>query len=287
MIRVTTEWRQQRTVRGKTSQDLLEGETEEFEWPDSVANSITSLLEAHPKLTFSGMEDFGEGGCVLDPVSLRCRAYGDCRHHHMESVREWVEKRVDEMKPGETESFTAGGLKWVSVDVEVLPEPEPEDDPEDDEPEGEPDPEAEKGEPAEAAPAEVPAETFAHPDEGPTYTKYVAFSSEERPIGPPVTHAKDAAETLANAGLLVRARPFYAVPDRPGGLTRARSPFTFEAYVIGTSGADMVKVRWDWQTDSAPWSPTGVFKPEELHDVWTCDCAACHGRIGFQELDGA
>lgn len=272
MIRVTTEWRQQRTVRGKTSQKLLEGEIEEFEWPDSVADSVVSLLEKHPRLTFSGMEDFGQGGCVLDPLTLRCKAYGDCRHHHIESVKEWVESRVGEMKTGETVDFTGGGLKYVSITVEVLPDPEPEDD--------EPDDEGREEPPAEVQPAPVPAEVE-------TYTKHMAFSSEVRRIGQPLTHAEDTAATLAEHGPLVRARPYYAVPDRPGGLTRARSPFTFEGRVVGMSGADMVVVKWTWETDSAPWRPTGAFKPEELHNVWTCDCAACHGRIGIQEMDGA
>lgn len=266
MIRVTTEWRQQRTVRGKTSQQLVEGETEEFDWPDAVADSIAGLLKSHPRLTFSGMEDFGEGGCVLDPQTLRCKAYGDCRHHHIESVKEWVEKRVGEMKVGDTEDFHGGGLKWVSVSVEVLPEPDPEEEPDEGEPEPEPEP--------------VLAEAE-------TYTKHMAFNSEVRLIGQPATHAQDTAATLAEHGSLVRARPYYAVPDRPDGLTRARSPFTFEARVVGTSGPDMVKVKWTWETDYVPWRPTAIFKPQELHNVWTCDCAACHGRIGFQHLDGA
>ncbi|MEU7146998.1 hypothetical protein AB0B15_03000 [Streptomyces sp. NPDC045456] len=130
MIRVTTEWRHQRTVRGKTSQKLLEAETGEFEWPDSVADSIVALLEANPKLKFSGMEDFGEGECALTEGHncAATRHRKDCRTHHINSVREWVEKRVDEMEVGETKTFTGGGLKWVSVDVEVLPEPELEDD---------------------------------------------------------------------------------------------------------------------------------------------------------------
>ncbi|MGW1180207.1 hypothetical protein [Streptomyces drozdowiczii] len=273
MIRVTTEWHQQRTTRGKTRQHLLEGKTEEFEWPDSVASSVVALLEALPNLTFSGMEDFGEGECVLTEGHncANTRHRKDCRAHHINSVREWVEERVDEMKPGESVDFTGGGLKWVSVQVEVLPDPEPEVE-EEDPPEEE--------QPAEVPPAPAPAEAE-------TYTKHMAFSSEVRLIGQPVTHAEDTAATLAEHGSLVRARPYYAVPDRPGGLTRARSPFTFEGHIVGTSGADMVVVKWTWETDSAPWRPTGAFKPEELHNVWTCDCAACHGRIGIQEMDGA
>ncbi|MGW1261251.1 hypothetical protein ACWD7Y_04720 [Streptomyces drozdowiczii] len=233
-----------------------------------------SLLESHPKLTFSGMEDFGEGECVLTDGHncANTRHRQDCRAHHLNSVREWIEKRVDEMKPGETEDFTGGGLKWVSVKVEVLPEPEPETEPDDDVDEND--------EPADVQPPPVPAEAE-------TYTKHMAFSSEVRRIGQPVTHAEDTAATLAEHGSLVRARPYYAVPDRPGGLTRARSPFTFEGRIVGTSGPDMVVVKWTWETDSAPWRPTGAFKPEELHNVWTCDCAACHGRIGIQEMDGA
>ncbi|MFE5853169.1 hypothetical protein ACFQ61_08105 [Streptomyces sp. NPDC056500] len=201
------------------------------------------------------------------PQTLRCRAYGDCRHHHVESVKEWVESRIGELKTGESVDFTGGTLKWVSVQVEVLPEPE----------EDEPDPQES---PAEVQPPVVPAEAE-------TYTKHMAFSSEVRRIGHPVTHAEDSATTLAEHGSLVRVRPYYSVPDRPGGLTRARSPFTFEGRVVGISGQDMVVVKWTWETDSAPWRPTGAFKPEELHNVWTCDCAGCHGRIGIKELEGA
>ncbi|MFJ4739127.1 hypothetical protein [Streptomyces sp. NPDC088775] len=148
MFEVTTEWRQQRAANGRTSQKLLSRATEESEWPDGVAEFIAGFLEEHPKIGFSGMEDFGQGGCLMHPVSLRCQAYGDCRHHHIESVREWVEKRVDAMKTGEVVDFTGGALKWVSIEVKAIPEPEPEDEPEDEsepepEPEDEPEPESE------------------------------------------------------------------------------------------------------------------------------------------------
>ncbi|MEV8399282.1 hypothetical protein [Streptomyces niveus] len=262
MIRVTIEWRQQRTVRGKTSQNLLEAETEEFEWPDSVASSIASLLEAHPKLTFSGMEDFGQGGCVLYPQTLRCKAYGDCRHHHIESVREWVESRVGELKTGESVDFTGGALKYVSVQVEALPEAQDEDD----DTEDEPDP------------------TPAEPE---TYTKRSAWSSEVRPIGEPVTHAEDSAATLAEHGTLVRARPHFKVPASRSSLTTVRSAFTFEARVISTCGDGLVLVKWTWETDDAPWSRTGAFKPEELHNAYSCECAACKGETGIREFEGA
>ncbi|WP_164716058.1 hypothetical protein [Streptomyces sp. WAC 06738] len=147
MYAVTIEWRQQRTVRGKTSQKLLSRETEEIEWSNGVADSVADFLRAHPRIGFSGMEDFGQGGCVLDPVSLRCRAYGDCRHHHIESVRDWVQGRVDELKADESVDFTGGALKWVAIEVTALPEPEPEDEDED-EPEDEP-----EEEPADDGPA--------------------------------------------------------------------------------------------------------------------------------------
>ncbi len=267
MIRVTTEWRQQRTVRGRTSQNLLEAEAEEFEWPDSVAGSIASLLEQHPRLTFSGMEDFGEGDCVLTEGHncANTRHRKDCRHHHIESVKEWVEGRVGEMKTGETVDFTGGGLKYVSVRVEVLPEPEDEDEPEDDEPEDEPEP--------------VPAESV-------TYVRRSAFRNEVRPIGEPITHAKDSAATLAEDGTLVRARPHFKVPDSRSSLMTVRSAFSFEARVIGACGDDMVFVLWTWETDDAPWTRTGAFKPEELHNAHSCECAACKGD-GIREFEGA
>lgn len=127
-LKVETEWRQQRTARGKTSQRLVSSDVDEFEWPDGVAEFLASFLRDHPRIAFSGMEDFGQGGCVLDPVSLRCRAYGDCRHHHIESVREWIERRVDELKLGESVDFTGGGLKWVSITVTALADSDPDED---------------------------------------------------------------------------------------------------------------------------------------------------------------
>lgn len=268
MIQVKIEWRQQRTVRGKTSQNFLEGETEEFDWPDSVADSIAALLQAHPKLTFSGMEDFGQGGCVLDPLTLRCRAYGDCRHHHIESVKEWVESRVGELKTGETVDFTGGGLKWVSVEVEVLPEPEDEDEPEDDEPEPEDEPEP------------VPAVVE-------TYVRRSAFDSEARSIGEPITHAEDSAETLAANQPLVRVRPHYKVPDGRSSLKTVRSPWCYEAVVVRVVCGDMVLVKYTWETDDTPWTGTGAFKVSELHKVHECECAGCCGKDGITEFDGA
>ncbi|MGW6604848.1 hypothetical protein [Streptomyces sp. NPDC055036] len=263
MIRVTTEWRQQRTVRGKTSQNLLETETEEFEWPESVAGSIAALLEQHPRLTFSGMEDFGEGECVLTEGHncANTRHRKDCRTHHINSVREWIEKCVDELGIGETKDFTGGGLKWVSVQVEVVTE----DEPEGDEPNDEPEP--------------VPAKPVTH-DRRP------AFQNEVRPIGEPITHLEDSAATLAEDGTLVRARPHFKVPASRSSLTTVRSAFTFEARVISTCGDDMVLVKWTWETDDAPWTRTGAFKPEELHNAHSCECAACNGD-GILESEGA
>lgn len=135
---VTTEWRRQRKVGGATRQELLSKESEEFEWPDSVAGAIASFLEEHRRAWFSGMEDFGQGGCLMYPVSLRCRAYGDCRYHHIESVREWTESRVDELGTGESTDFVVSGMKWAAITVEALPDPEPDIEDDEEEPEEEP-----------------------------------------------------------------------------------------------------------------------------------------------------
>lgn len=153
MYRVTTEWFQQRTVNGKTTQTKLSTETEEFEWPDQVAEFTASFLREHPRVHFSGMEEFGSGSCLMEPRSLRCRAFGDCRAHHIESARDWVEKRVDELKPEESTDLCGGSLKWFGITITQVPEPE-EDEPEDDEPE----PEDEPDEPQPAEPEETPAE---------------------------------------------------------------------------------------------------------------------------------
>ncbi|MGW3763064.1 hypothetical protein [Streptomyces sp. NPDC005131] len=124
MFKVTTEWNQQRTVKGRTVQKRTSNETEEVEWPDGVADFIAQFLYNRPGIVFSGMEFFGEGGCVLDPVSPRCRTHGDCRRHHIESVKEYVEKSVDELNPGEYTDFTTGGRTWVSIKVEALVAPD-------------------------------------------------------------------------------------------------------------------------------------------------------------------
>ncbi|MEV8601858.1 hypothetical protein AB0465_18490 [Streptomyces griseoviridis] len=276
MIRVTTEWRRQRTVRGKSTQHLISAESEECEWPDGVAGCVASILESHPQLTFSGMEDFGEGECVLTEGHncANTRHRRDCRAHHINSVREWVEKRVDEMKPGETEDFTAGGLKWVSVQVEVLPEPEDDQGQED-----------EQEEPTVQAPVEV--EPSPVPADVESYVRRSAFSSEVRPIGEPITHAKDSAETLAASQPLVRVRPHYKVPDGRSSLKTVRSPWCYEATVIRVSCGDMVLVKYTWETDDTPWTSTGAFKVSELHKVHECECAACCGKDGITEFEGA
>ncbi|WP_329142804.1 hypothetical protein OIU91_04125 [Streptomyces sp. NBC_01456] len=120
-----------------------------------------------------------------------------------------------------------------------------------------------------------------------TYTRYSAFSSEVRQIREPITHAEDTTETLAAGRMLVRVRPHYHVPDGRGSLKVVRSAFCFEAYVIRTSGEDMVMVEFVWKTDSAPWQTKGVFKPSELHRVHECECAACKGKNGIAEFEGA
>lgn len=122
---ITTEWHQQRTVRGQTRTALLSKETEEVEWPDDVAGAVASFLEEHPRVSFSGTEDFGQGGCMTDPLTLRCRAYGDCRAHHIESVKGWTASRVDELKAGESTDFVTGGRKWAAITVTALPDAEP------------------------------------------------------------------------------------------------------------------------------------------------------------------
>ncbi|MGW3867287.1 hypothetical protein ACWEDZ_38395 [Streptomyces sp. NPDC005047] len=124
MFQIKTEWHQQRRTRGKSTTKKLSSETALHEWPDGVASYVKTFLEEHPRVSFSGMEDFGQGGCVMYPLSLRCRTYGDCRTHHIESVQEWVEKRVDELKEGESEDLVAGGTKWVAITITCVPKPE-------------------------------------------------------------------------------------------------------------------------------------------------------------------
>lgn len=47
----------------------------------------------------------------------------------------------------------------------------------------------------------------------------------------------------------------------------------------------MVTVRLDWDTANG-WARKAAYKPEELHQVWVCLCAACKGD-GIHEMDGA
>lgn len=108
-----------------------------------------------------------------------------------------------------------------------------------------------------------------------TYVKRDAWGrAEARPIGEPVTHEGETPESLV--GRLVLVRPFYCVPTSRSGLGSARSPFVFEAHVIEMSGGEMVKVRFDWVSDT-PWYREAVFFPRELHRVQECECAACKG----------
>ncbi|WP_340375887.1 hypothetical protein U5640_12470 [Streptomyces sp. SS7] len=120
-----------------------------------------------------------------------------------------------------------------------------------------------------------------------TYVRYSAFSREVRPIGEPITHADDSAEMLTENGTLVRARPHYNVPTSQSCLTVVRSPFSFEAYVKRLICDGMVLVEFAWKTESAPWQMMGAFKPSELHNVHFCECAACKGKNGIQEFEGA
>lgn len=128
------------------------------------------------------------------------------------------------------------------------------------------------------------AETDNEPE---TYVRYSAFSREVRPIGEPITHAEDSAEMLAESGMRVMARPHYHVPASRSCLTVVRSPFSFEAYARRVICDSMVLVEFAWKTESAPWQMTGAFKPSELHKVHLCECAACKGKNGIQEKDGA
>ena len=127
---VTTVWRQQRTVRGRTTTRTLGREVQEWEWPDAVGQSVASFLEENRKAVFSGMEEFGTGLCVMHPLSLRCKTHGDCRAHHIESVREWVEKTTDELAEGASTDLTSGGTKWVTITIEALPDETDDEEPE-------------------------------------------------------------------------------------------------------------------------------------------------------------
>ncbi|WP_405668044.1 hypothetical protein [Streptomyces sp. NBC_00055] len=124
MFKITAERFQQRTLKGRTVQKMTSSETDEAEWPDGVAEFIAQFLYNRPGIVFSGMENFGEGTCFLHPVSPRCRTHGDCRRHHIESVKEWVENTVGELKPGEYTDFTAGARIWLSIKVEALDVPD-------------------------------------------------------------------------------------------------------------------------------------------------------------------
>lgn len=108
---------------------------------------------------------------------------------------------------------------------------------------------------------------------------------EVRPIGEPVTYKEDSPASLI--GRLVNVRPFYHAPTERGRLSSVRSPFVFEAHVSEESGTDMVKVRFTWASDSAPWPREAVFYPRELHKVLSCECAACVGDGIFDKHQGA
>lgn len=119
-----------------------------------------------------------------------------------------------------------------------------------------------------------------------TYVKRDGLGlSEVRPIGEPTTHKGDSPESLI--GRLVLVRPYYHVPNGRSSLKSVRSAYVFEAYVVEHFGDEMVKVRFTWETDSAPWNREAVFFPGELHRVHECECAACKGRGIFDKHQGA
>jgi len=49
----------------------------------------------------------------------------------------------------------------------------------------------------------------------------------------------------------------------------------------------MVLVKYTWETEDAPWTPTGAFKVSELRKVHECECAGCCGKDGINEFEGA
>ncbi|MDP9611561.1 hypothetical protein [Streptomyces demainii] len=104
----------------------------------------------------------------------------------------------------------------------------------------------------------------------------------------PITHEGTKPADLV--GLLVLVRPYYHVPDGRSSLRSVRSPYTFEARVIETFSDEMVKVRFTWASDSAPWRMEAIFYPRELHRTggWfpMCRCPACAGD-GIHEERGA
>jgi hypothetical protein len=118
-----------------------------------------------------------------------------------------------------------------------------------------------------------------------TYVRYDTWgrNAEVRPIGEPITYKGETPESLV--GRLVNVRPYYHAPNGRSSLAPTRSPFVFEAYVT-EAHSEMVKVRFAWGTDSAPWSREAVFYPHEVHQVHVCECAACKGD-GIGELRGA
>ncbi|MFF4699870.1 hypothetical protein [Streptomyces chattanoogensis] len=124
MYEITTEWYQQRKVKGKSTTKRLSNEFEEQDWASDVADSVGSFLEEHPRIVFSGMEEFGRGLCLQFPLSLRCETHGDCRAHHIESAREYVEKSVDDLKEGESTDLASGGTKWVTITIRCVPKEE-------------------------------------------------------------------------------------------------------------------------------------------------------------------
>ncbi len=121
--------------------------------------------------------------------------------------------------------------------------------------------------------------------QAPTYVHRDTWGNKEtREITAPQTHAGQSSESLI--GELVRARPYYHVPDTRHSLKRARSHVTYEARVVDSALlASMVYVEYTWVTGSSPWKPRQLFYPRELH-LATCECAACVGD-GNHELDGA
>ncbi|MFI9271928.1 hypothetical protein ACIGXM_14575 [Kitasatospora sp. NPDC052896] len=81
---------------------LIKKTTTEHRWSDEIAPTLVDEMK-NRRDRFSGMEEFGQGSC--DECDGTKAGRPCCTRAELDSCRQWIEGRLDELKDGESEDF--------------------------------------------------------------------------------------------------------------------------------------------------------------------------------------
>jgi hypothetical protein len=105
------------TVERFSRREKTSTERETYGDEADVASVVTEVARSLDAVV-SGLEDFGEGICVLENPDHECDTGSPvCRENEYEGGYRWIVRRLEELEDGEAEGFHVGGENWAEISV--------------------------------------------------------------------------------------------------------------------------------------------------------------------------